>query len=693
MHLGRPIDLKLRSTLSEFQRKTSMPFYETRSAASLRSVTAVVALFLCGCSALTPSAHQESGVSKSAKQPPRDLRISNVLATEGIKKLQENEYEDASRIFNAALKFSPDKSSLHFLNGLTYHLMYLRGDESMKELALTGYQLALSADPSFFPAALQLGRLEFEGKDFRKSVEAFQRAIEIEPQNGDAQLGMAAAAYYGHDLILARKSVEKAGFLLPGSATPLRAAAMIHAALGENDKAKVELANYVATEPDRAVSAHLTKRVEQWRFWHAALPKPGSDYALADTASPKSVAQSAAGEVKPNQPSAPLLDLGSTTPNADSTTAIWADCAAAASATSASADPVPGPTIPPAGGDETIALPALPLPCKGAGLPKMVILDVAIIRTENTATSSHGVNLLENLSYVFNRSVQLSDVLTKLSDGTSSRGVTVTRQRSNMLPAAGVSYSLNIANAADSRSEVLARPSLVALDRRPSTFFSGRNLTLGIAGEAGGVSAFTDKAIGVSLSVTPTFLGNDTMLVAVRAARSFTEEPSPSVKFGLAVQTSRNSVSANVVLKFGQTLILSGMAEQEVQRITSGVPVLKDIPVLQYLFADKDVQNFTRTVLILITPRQPASDQEVLSRNLSELERSGRLDEKSLIPTIQTELKKSPMAPPNLDKIYINQLQSGLLLQFRSNDIRANDWSASDRLGSFFEQLGGLMYF
>lgn len=54
---------------------------------------------------------------------------------------------------------------------------------------------------------------------------------------------------------------------------------------------------------------------------------------------------------------------------------------------------------------------------------------------------------------------------------------TVTSQnvstRSQALPQAGVTYSLYIANASDLRSDVLARPSLVVLDRQPSQFRAG----------------------------------------------------------------------------------------------------------------------------------------------------------------------------------------------------------------------------
>ena len=93
--------------------------------------------------------------------------------------------------------------------------------------------------------------------------------------------------------------------------------------------------------------------------------------------------------------------------------------------------------------------------------------------------------------------------------------------------------------------------------------------------------------------------------ISARAARSFVEQVDENVAFGQTMQTSRNAVTANVVLKFGQTLILSGLAEQEVQRASDGVPVLQDIPVLQYLFRARTTDTFRRSVVVLITPRKP----------------------------------------------------------------------------------------
>ena len=58
-------------------------------------------------------------------------------------------------------------------------------------------------------------------------------------------------------------------------------------------------------------------------------------------------------------------------------------------------------------------------------------------------------------------------------------------------------------------------------------------------------------------------------------------------------------------MKFDDTLIISGLSEKETEKLNDGVPFLQDLPVLQHLFRHEDTLDFTKSVLILLTPRKP----------------------------------------------------------------------------------------
>jgi type II secretory pathway component HofQ len=172
------------------------------------------------------------------------------------------------------------------------------------------------------------------------------------------------------------------------------------------------------------------------------------------------------------------------------------------------------------------------------------------------------------------------------------------------LPAGGINYSLNIANAFYNRSEVVARPTLVALDRRSSRFFSGQAVVAGLPGGTYGGSSFIEIPTGVELVVVPAFIDPDTILLSVRASRS-TFEPQGQTQIGFTNQvlTARNTVTASVLMKLGEILLLSGITERETNRQADQVPLLGELPIGNLLLSKKTSAEAKNSVLILMTPR------------------------------------------------------------------------------------------
>lgn len=676
-------------------------------------VVTVTMLLLAGCNSL-PS---KDAQAQSIPEQEQDASVSNKVAEEGLRLLEEHRYDDASRVFNAGLKFFPTDARLHFLNGVAYHLLYLAGRQDALALAVAGYELALTHDSAFYYAALQLGRLQFAAKRYDKSLEAFSRALRIEPRNGEALLGIATAAYYEQDLTRTVRAAERAVELLPNSAEAWRALSFGEAALGEHERARQAFIRYAALESNPKMQARLNKRLDQWNYWHMAVAKldadktnsvkdtkhgsklaaSGKTNAAIDVDSDSNVAKPDDASGNDTQPSDSEDD---STPSVGSKRKAWYECSTdddqSQSAGNYSNDT--GPYGNTGGADDDGSImprPALPTPCYGDTNPRMVVLDVAFIRTEDSSSSSFGTNLLSTLSFSFG-------INTTRNDEVGGKGLTITKTKSWGTTGGATTlleYSLNIANATDSRSEVLAKPSLVALDRTPSTFFSGRSLTLGLAGaNTGGYSgygssaSFQDKPIGVGLAVTPTFIDDDTVALAIGIQRSFIESVNPSVKFDYSLQVSRSRASANVVLKMGQTLILSGISEQEIERSSNGVPLLRDIPLLQYLFNKTTNQNFTSSVLVLITPRRPATDRAVMERTISHIDTLPDPEKRKFRPMIEKALREGGM-PDNLDAVYRHAYGNDLFLQFRSGDLSLQHWSRPARITRFVQDIREILYF
>ena len=100
----------------------------------------ILALFITGCAT----------VDGGTKRAPSDLTTrqtstpSNQLVNQGLVYLRERNYEEAQKVFSAAVKLSPSSSTIHVLNGISYHLEYLKGVPDSKTLAETAYSVAYS---------------------------------------------------------------------------------------------------------------------------------------------------------------------------------------------------------------------------------------------------------------------------------------------------------------------------------------------------------------------------------------------------------------------------------------------------------------------------------------------------------------------------------------------------------------------
>jgi tetratricopeptide (TPR) repeat protein len=534
-------------------------------------LSAIALVLLLGGCASMPGGGQADG-----PMPAPLARLSAVAdgphgarshLAQGMRELHQGKLDAAANYFNKGLKLDPQNANLNFLSALVYHLRAAGGDRTQGDLAEVGYRLALKFDPNHWLAAYQLGRLHWEQRRYGDAQDAFARALLAEPENARAAYGLAAASYAAGDPLTARVAL---GRLPPASARRsevLRTRALVHAALGEDGAAQEDLRGYRSAGVPAEQARHLARRVSAW----AALHERRDHLRLAQSSPYYPPAYPYGQEQAPGYPG------GAGMPPAA----------------------LPGPGLPPGAA-----------PADAAGKPRgMVILEAVIIERENTATSHHGVNLLAGLSLQFGGSLvdysrnRTRDLIadTTLSDeerGSVGLGITI--------PA--ITYSLNIANAADSSNRIVARPSVLAYDGAQSEMFIGSELTYTAQGNYGG-SSF-NKEIGLLLQVTPRFQPDGRLVLAARTEfGSAVPTAAPGTfKEALAIVKSRSSVTAD--MHIGQTLVIAAGTSSRETQLRDGVPVLRDVPLLQYLFSTRDRLAQETSLLILITPRLPAGTED-----------------------------------------------------------------------------------
>ncbi|GIL40092.1 type II and III secretion system protein [Roseiterribacter gracilis] len=561
--------------------------------------------------------------------------------------LKDGADEASAAAIRRALQQRPRDAALHFANGLSYLRSAEAGSQTSLELAQVGYETAARLDPGFWPARAGLGWLAFEQRRPDDAMLRFADALLLAPKRAELWVGLAASAYDAHKLAVARAAIERALELAPERTDARRVAALVFAAAGDDKAAHAQLEAYGAAAPREA--SFLAERIDNWGDLHRAIvrvPEPGG-----------ARLQLAVGQSFPPDTTAGNNSSSSSSSASDDYSDDTND---------SSSDGSPGSYY----GPKALR----PLKKRAGGDPKMVLVDVVIIREEETTSTGKGVNLLDGLT------VQLGGSLTAQSQVGQSSGASFTRVLAGSVTIPAVTYDLDIANVSGTRAEVVARPTLVALDGQASRFFSGDELTIALAGQYGG--DLEHKAIGIGLSVTPTVTAPDRVLLRVITER---ESISPQLAgtFTQSVQTTRNTVTANVAMRFGETLVLSGLLDREAKSARSGVPVLQSIPGVQYLFSRDEDARSQRSLLVTMTPRHPEGAK--LASQAENAERDQMLSAlQGRVPTFRPD--------PSLDRVVRRLEAHGLLREFRAGDLGIHTTDEMRDRG-FLEQALRFLYY
>jgi hypothetical protein len=354
-------------------------------------------------------------------------------------------------------------------------------------------------------------------------------------------------------------------------------------------------------------------------------------------------------------------------------------------------------------GDQTLYLEPLPNPCAN-NLPKMASIDAVLIRTVDVQGSSFGINLLTGLqifagSQRSSTTTTIGNVSGTLNTNASVLGIGNATTATLNGVSGLLNYTLNIANSTTSNTQVVARPTLTALDRIPSTFYSGGVQTVGLNG--GGVSGAQVSNIptGISLSVTPTFVDDETMMLAVKVSRSFINASSPIGGFNAGLSVAQHAVTSNVRIKYGETLILDGLTLRTFSSQEDGVPVLQDIPIIQYLFNQSQKQQYVENVLVMVTPRKLISDANDLKKMEEDFaKREGELtpQEKNVYDSIKSYQDLIKGMYPNINgTLAALQKDSSYFRQFKLAVLsdEQDSWVTQSKMSRFLNSLGNTLYF
>jgi len=208
----------------------------------------------------------------------------------------------------------------------------------------------------------------------------------------------------------------------------------------------------------------------------------------------------------------------------------------------------------------------------------------------------------------------------------------------------------------DSRNNILSTPSLLTLDNQEAEILVGQNVpfksgsyqTPG-SGSENPYTTVTRQDIGIKLKIRPHINDGKTLRLEVEQENS---EIARSVEGLDDLITNKRALKSTILAEDGQVIVIGGLIKDSVRTRQSGVPLLRDIPLLGGLFRWSSDTREKTNLMIFLRPTIVRSDEglsDITAQRYRELKGINQGNQNSLLlPATEAQLfEQRPDAPVN----------------------------------------------
>ncbi len=153
----------------------------------------------------------------------------------------------------------------------------------------------------------------------------------------------------------------------------------------------------------------------------------------------------------------------------------------------------------------------------------------------------------------------------------------------------------------ESKAEIIASPRVTTANQKPALIEQGTEIPYVESSSSGATSVTFKKAV-LSLKVTPQITPDNRVILDLTVTQDTKGETVPTGT-GDAVSINAQSITTQVLVNNGETLVLGGIYQQTIKSDVTKVPLLGDIPGLGALFRKTTSENKKRELLIFVTPK------------------------------------------------------------------------------------------
>ena len=172
--------------------------------------------------------------------------------------------------------------------------------------------------------------------------------------------------------------------------------------------------------------------------------------------------------------------------------------------------------------------------------------------------------------------------------------------------ASGTSFAtiLNLI-AQDADSNVLSTPSIMTMDNEEASIVVGQEIPITTGETLSGSNSnpfrsVTRQEIGVKLVVRPQI--NEGNAVKMYINQEVSSIFGPLGEMSTDLITNKRNIKTTVLVEDGETIVLGGLIDDDVQESVKKVPFLGDIPLLGRLFKTTSISRTKRNLMVFLRP-------------------------------------------------------------------------------------------
>ncbi len=246
-------------------------------------------------------------------------------------------------------------------------------------------------------------------------------------------------------------------------------------------------------------------------------------------------------------------------------------------------------------------------------MPRQVLIEVKILQVSRSNEQMSGVNWQVVQEKLNSLSIESAyNVLPKSATGSPSSGTVMT-----VGDLADDDFNVVVeALSTFGTTDIVSLPHILAVSGLEASIHVGSSepfITVSTRESQGVINYFetvTTVDVGVKLNIIPTIHPNDFISMDVRPEVSSVSRFVTTATGTTIPVTEESSLATNVSIKSGVYLILGGLMKKEQRDTRTGVPFLRNIPLIKYLFSSKSTKEVTSELVIMIRPRIVSGAEE-----------------------------------------------------------------------------------